>query len=103
MSGLVIVGYSAAGVVVAAWLLLSFGPQGASRSTTAWLGASALYVALLSLFVNLLLRARESDSTLGVIAFGFLVAFFSVGLLLSVWRTIGQARGRGGSESGATH
>jgi fucose 4-O-acetylase-like acetyltransferase len=102
MSGLAVFGYSAAGVMVAAWLFVSFGRQ-TSRSLVAWIGASALYVALLSLFVNLVMRARESDSTVGLIAFGFLVAFFSVGLVLCLWRTIRQARGGGGSESGATH
>ena len=75
----------------------------ARRSLVAWMGASALYVALLSLFLNLLMRARESDSTGGMIAFGFLVAFFSVGLVLSVSKAIGQARGAGGSGPSATH
>jgi hypothetical protein len=102
VSGLAIVGYTAVGVMAAVWLFLSFGPQGLRRPLVAWLGASALYVALLSLFVNLMLRAREAESTVGLIAFGFLVAFFSVGLVLSVWRTIGQVRGASGSGS-ATH
>jgi hypothetical protein len=102
VSGLAIVGYTAVGVLVAGWLFVTFGPQGPRRSLVAWLGATALYVALLSLFLNLVMRARESDSTIGMIAFGFLVAFFSVGLVLSVWKTIGEARGSHGSESSAT-
>lgn len=103
MSVLAIVGYAAAGILVAGWLFASFGPQGPRRSVITWVGASALYVALLSLFVNLLMGARESDSTVGMIAFGFLVAFFSAGLLVSVWRTIGQLRGVDRSGPGATH
>jgi hypothetical protein len=103
MSVLAVVGYSALGVLVAGWLFTSFGPQGPRRSLVAWVGASALYVTLLSLFLNLLMRARESDSTVGMIAFGFLVAFFSAGLLLSLWRTLGQMRGGDRSGPGATH
>ncbi len=102
MSNLAVVGYAAVGVLVAGWLFVSFGAQGGRRSLVAWMGASALYVALLSLFLNLLMRARESDSTGGMIAFGFLVAFFSVGLVLSVSKAIGQARGAGGSGPSAT-
>ena len=79
-----------------------FARPGQSRSVVAWVAASALYVALLSLFVNLLLRAREADSTLGMVAFGFLVAFFTAGLATSLWKTVGQVRGDGGSGPGAT-
>ncbi len=103
MSGLAVVGYTAVGLLVAGWLFVSFGPQGPRRSLVAWMGASALYVALLSLFLNLVMRARESDSMLGMIAFGFLVAFFSVGLALCVWRTIGQARGTDHAGTDTTH
>jgi hypothetical protein len=103
VSGLAIVGYAAVGILVAGWLFVSFGPQGPRRPLVAWLGASALYVALLSLFLHLVMRARESDSTLGMVAFGFLVAFFSVGLIVSVWRTLGQMRGTDSEGPGATH
>ena len=95
-------GYTAVGVLVAGWLFVSFGRPGQTRSLVAWLGASALYVALLSLFVNLLMRARESDSTLGLVAFGFLVAFFTVGLVTSLWKTVAQARGASRAGPGAT-
>jgi fucose 4-O-acetylase-like acetyltransferase len=102
VSGIAVAGYTAVGVLVAGWLFVSFGRPGQTRSLVAWLGASALYVALLSLFVNLLMRARESDSTVGLVAFGFLVAFFTAGLVMSLWKTVAQARGAGGAGPSAT-
>jgi fucose 4-O-acetylase-like acetyltransferase len=102
VSGIAVVGYTAVGVLIAGWLFVAFGRPGQTRSLVAWLGASALYVALLSLFVNLLMRARESDSMIGMVAFGFLVAFFTAGLVTSLWKTVAQARGAGRSGTGAT-
>lgn len=99
MSELSIVGFAAVGVLVAGWLIVSFVRPGPRRSLVAWLSASALYVALLSLFVHLLMRARESGSVVGMAAFGFLVAFFVMGLLLSVWKTLGVTRGDGSGPS----
>lgn len=103
MNGLTIVGYAAAGILVAGWLVLSFGRQGPRRSLVAWVGTSALYVALLSLFVHLVMQARESGSIVGLAAFGFLAAFFTAGLVLALWKTVGVARGRSGSGPSATH
>jgi O-antigen ligase len=83
-----ITGFSAVAVLVIGWLAVSFLPAGAARTRTAWLAATAMYVAFLSLFSSLLLGAREADSLLGTLGFGFLTALFAAGLLVSLARTI---------------
>lgn len=103
LAPIAVVGWSAVGVLVLVWLVVSFQKPGASRSRTAWLGAIALYVALGSLFVHLFLRAREGGSTVGTIAFGFLVALFASGLAVSVWRTVASLRAGEAKGGHATH
>ena len=95
-SPLATVGWSAAAVVVVCWLTLSFG-SGATRLRAGWLGASAMYVTFGCLFLSLFLRARASDSLSGMLGFGFLLAFFSVGFVLAVQRT---RRAFAGKEAG---
>lgn len=87
------IGWSAAGVLVVAWLVVSFTRPGPRRVRVEWLGACALYVSLLCLFLNLLGHALEKESTVGTVAFGFLVAFFSIGFVLCLVQTLGSLRG----------
>lgn len=104
MSTFGIIGWSAMGVVVLGWLIVSFSAASRRRSVVEWGSASALYVALSMLFANLLSRAWESGSNLGIIAFGFLVLMFATGLCVSLYKTLGAARGAGeSSDAGATH
>jgi protein-S-isoprenylcysteine O-methyltransferase Ste14 len=103
MSIVSIVGFSGLGVLVLAWLLVSFSQPSSRRAIIEWIGATAMYVALLSLFVNLLTRSLAQESTVGMIAFGFLVTFFSVGLVLCLVQTISSLRGAEGSESSVTN
>jgi len=99
-----ITGYSAVAVVVVGWLVVSFLPAGAGRTRAAWLAATAMYVAFLSLFSSLLLRAREADSLAGTLGFGFLSALFGAGLLVALVRTIRSLAGpAGGSAYHAAH
>ena len=95
----------AAAVVTIAWLVVSFQQPTAQRRKIEWIGATALYVALLSLFANLIRRSIESGNTIGVVAFGFLAAMFAIGLVVASVRTIGALRGRGNAakDAGATH
>ena len=97
------IGYTGLGVLVVGWLVVSFSPPGPRRAVVEWLGACGMYVALLSLFVNLLGRELEAVSTLGLIAFGFLVLFFSVGLVLCVVQMGMSLRGPGKAQSSATN
>ena len=85
------------------WLLVSFSEPGPRRDVLEWLGATAMYVALLALFVNLTNAARESDNTLALVAFGFLTLVFGIGLIVSLVNTLRSQRGLGKSESSATN
>jgi hypothetical protein len=85
-SPLATVGWGAVAVVIACWLTVSLA-SGATRLRAGWLGATAMYVAFGCLFLSLFLRARGNDSLAGMIGFGFLLAFFSVGFVLAALRT----------------
>lgn len=97
------VGYGGLAVLVVAWLLVSFTSPSPRRAVVEWLGALGLYVALLSLFVHLLGRALESDSTVGTIGFGFLVLFFASGLVLCLAQMLASLRGDRKTVTSATN
>jgi len=104
LSPLAIVGWSAVAVVVLCWLAVSFSAQGLTRLRAGWLGAAAMYVAFVCLFLSLFLRARSGDSLAGMIGFGFLLAFFSVGFVLATHRVLRALAGKGGGKvESATH
>ena len=92
-----VVGIVSLGLLVLAWLIVSFLAPGKTRSRVAWVAATCMYVALLGLFVNLFQSALREESTLGMIAFGFLCALFTGGLVVSTVRTVGELAGRGSS------
>jgi len=95
---------SAIAVVVIGWLVVSFLQPGVQRRRFEWIAATALYVALLSFFLNLLRRSIADDSTAGMIAFGFLAFMFTCGLGVSVVRMIAALGGRASSaKASATH
>ena len=85
------------------WLLVSFSEPGPRRDVLEWLGATAMYVALLMLFLNLTGAARESGNTLALLAFGFLVLVFGIGLVVSLVNTVRSGRVQGKSQSSATN
>jgi len=94
----------AVAVVAIAWLAVSFLGPTAQRRKIEWLGATALYVALLGLFVNLVRRSIADDNQVGVIAFGFLAGMFAIGLVISSLKTLAALRGSSaGKQSSATH
>ena len=97
------VGYAGLAVLVITWLMVSFMQPGPRRAILEWLGACGMYVALLMLFTHLLTRALEADSTVGLIAFGFLATFFSVGLILCLVQTVSALRGVVGDQASATN
>jgi hypothetical protein len=98
-----LIGYAAVAVVVIGWLVVSFSAPSPRRATIEWLSASALYVALLALFVHLVARARAADNTFALVAFGFLCAFFAGGLAVSAWETLRSLRGPAKSDASATN
>lgn len=103
-SGIAMLGYAGVALVVAAWLVVSLSSASARRTIVEWLGACGLYLALVSLFVSLSLRAQASGSTAALAAFGFLVALFGSGLVVSLVQMLLALRspGRSAAQS-ATH
>jgi succinate-acetate transporter protein len=57
-----------------------------------WVAATSMYVALLMLFTHLVGRARASESTLGLVAFGFFWIVFAGGLLVSAVNVLRSLR-----------
>ena len=98
MSLIGIVGFGAVAVVVVAWLIVSFTQPSPRRTIIEWVATVGMYVALLSLFVNLSLRAQEAGNTFALVAFGFLVLLFAVGLGMALVQLV---KALGGGESKA--
>jgi ABC-type transport system involved in multi-copper enzyme maturation permease subunit len=104
MSTFGLIGWTALGVVVLGWLVVSFSAPGRRRSVVEWLSASALYVALTMLFYSLVSRAWASGNHFALVAFGFLALMFTSGLCVSLYNTLRVVRGDAQSEdAGATH
>jgi hypothetical protein len=55
------------------------------------------------LFLNLVLRAHADDSTLRLVAFGFLLMIFALGFAVSLVSTFRALRGSARSDSSATN
>ncbi len=79
------VGWGSVGLVLLAWLAVSFVSAPSWRERLARLGAIGLYGALLCLFLS---GFQGAESRAGRIGFGFLVALFSAGLLVSLWKLL---------------
>jgi hypothetical protein len=82
------VGWGAVGVVVVLWLAISFSQPSRRRERLEWIAATSLYVALSMLFLNLVMRARESDNSFALLAFGFLLLVFACGFVVSLANTV---------------
>lgn len=103
MSALALVGWSAAAVLVVLWLVVSSLAPGPRRERIEWLAATSMYVALLSLFTNLVLRARAAENSLGLVAFGLLWLVFAGGLLVALANALRSGHGGAKAPTGATH
>ncbi len=90
-------------VVTISWLAVSFQRPGPVRNAMAWLGTIGFYGALLSLFVHLVRRSLDNESTAGLIGFGFLATMFGLGFVVAIARGIGSLRSVGVSEASATN
>lgn len=89
-----VIGFSGLAVLVIGWLLVSFTAPGPRRERIEWIAACGMYLALLSLFTHLSLRALANGSTGAVVAFGFLVLFFTAGFFVCLNQTVAALRGR---------
>ena len=96
-----VIGFSGLAVLVIGWLIVSFSEPGKRRERVEWLAACGMYAALLSLFVHLTIRAYERDSEVAMLAFGFLVLFFTSGFAICLNQTVVSLRGKStkGAES----
>lgn len=103
LSALQIVGIIGAASLVIAWLAVSFQRPGSARARTAWVGTTSMYLAFGAFFSGLFQGAREADSLVGMIAFGFLLGVFLAGLSVSAVRTVGAFRKGAQSAQHAAH
>lgn len=94
-TGVAWIGYSGLAVLIIGWLVVSFSRPGPRREIVEWVSACGLYLALLALFVNLSMRAQASGSTAALMAFGFLVALFGSGLVVTLVQTLLALRSPG--------
>jgi hypothetical protein len=90
-------------VLVLGWLVVSFTPPSRNRTLIEWLSATAMYVAILTIFVSLGLRAHASGHVVAVWAIGLLCVLFGGGLLVSAWKIVSAVGGKKKAESSATN
>jgi hypothetical protein len=89
-----VIGVSGLIVLVLGWLIVSFSAPGPRRERIEWIAACGMYLTLLSLFTHLSLRALERGSMAALVAFGFLVLFFTAGFFVCLSQTLAALRGR---------
>ena len=75
-------------VLVIGWLVVSFSPPSRNRTIIEWLSATAMFAAILTIFVSLALRAHASGHVFAAWAIGLLCVLFGGGLLVSAWKTV---------------
>ncbi len=90
-------------VLVIGWLVISFTPPSRNRTIVEWLSATAMYAAILTIFVSLALRAHASGHTFAVWAIGLLCVLFGGGLLVSAWKTVAALSAEKKVEHSATN
>jgi len=91
------------GVALLGSLAVAVQRPGRGRTVTSWLGAVAFYVVLVGMFGSWVHGALARGAKGPLVGLGFLLAIFSLGLLVALYKTFAAARGRGPGESGATH
>jgi hypothetical protein len=90
-------------VLAIGWLVVSFSPPGPNRTVVEWLSTTAMYVAILTIFVSLALRVHASGHVFGAWAIGVICLLFGGGLLVSAWKTVTALGGDKKSESSTTN
>lgn len=103
-SVLPIIGWSAAGLLALGWIVVSFAKPGRGRTIVEWISALAMYVVILCIMTNGLIRFGENSLALRL-TFGFLVLLFGAGTLTTLvflLRELSGSEGKGAT-SDATH
>jgi hypothetical protein len=90
-------------VLVIGWLIISFTPPSRNRTVIEWLSATAMYTAILTIFVSLALHAHAAGYTFGAWAIGLLCVLFGGGLLVSAWKTVAALGGEKKVQGSATN
>lgn len=90
-------------ILVIGWLVVSFTPPSRNRTVIEWLSATAMYVAILTIFVSLTLRVHAAGYVFGAWAIGLLCVLFGGGLLVSAWRTVAVLAGEKKTQGSATN
>ena len=98
-----IIAIAAGSVVVIGWLVVSFTPPSRNRTIIEWLSTTAMYAAILAIFVSLALRAHASGHVFAAWAIGLICVLFGGGLLVSAWKTLGALSGEKKTQSSATN
>jgi len=93
----------AGGVLVIGWLVVSLTPPSRNRTIVEWLSATAMYAAILAIFVSLMLRAHASGYVFAAWAIGLLCVLFGGGLLVSAWKTVTALGGDKKTQGSATN
>ena len=89
-----VIGFTGAAILVIGWLVVSFSPPTQMRERVEWVAACGMYLALLSLFTHLSLKSYANGTHAAVVAFGFLVLFFTTGFVVCLNQTVTALRGR---------
>jgi hypothetical protein len=103
MDPLAITGYAALALLVVGWLVISFSEPGPRREILEWASATALYLALLTIFVRGVRWAMAEDSTAGLVGFALLCLLFGSGLVVSLWNTLRSGRTASKAQASATN
>jgi hypothetical protein len=98
-----IIWIAAGGILVVGWLVVSFTPPSRNRTVVEWLSATAMYAAILAIFVSLALRAHASGHVFAAWAIGLLCVLFGGGLLVSAWKTVTALGGGKKTQHSATN
>jgi hypothetical protein len=91
------------GVALVGAVAVAVQRPGRARDVTAWLAVVGFYGVLVGMFGDWARAALARGSTGALIGLGFLFALFSIGLLVSLFKTAGAVRARGSRDASATH
>lgn len=97
------VGFSAVGLLVLGWLVVSFLAPGRSQRLAARLSAAALYLALVCLFTQLTQENFAKGRAILYVPFGFLLGIFVTGFFWTLVKWVRELGSAGESSASATH
>jgi hypothetical protein len=97
------VGFTALGLLVVGWLVVSFLAPGRSQRLAARLSAAALYLTLACLFTHLTQQNFEKGRWLLYVPFGFLLGIFVTGFFWTLVKWVRELGSAGDSAASATH